>query len=459
MIMRDKEDFEASLGKETLLTEKSKKDKISSGIREFDEMIGGGFIPSSMNLIQESLGGSGDILAYCIARANLNLCNKVLVIYSDPLSRYLIERLKLFDDTFGAEAPIEEKKIDTFIGKGQQCGTSLYLLDFVELSEKDISLMEDRHELQLKISNAISQMLNSIDDAGDDYSEKFVIHFSLNPFLLKLGASTLDILYNSLIEATTNNYVQIMLMQKDIISHELKAKIQSLCHLVCDLEAEEIGGLIQHQIKILKHAGTLHDIKSEPYIIDYDRQFDRYNFLIRGAFLTNFETMRNLLKYQSGSVFLANVPYLIAPAEYFNNLLEMPINLSMEGGKREIHEKSQAIGRRITNSTKSLYYLFDLDLFKATLQQLALFGFGNIEIDVYEKEENLLMVNIDFHKDFHERSYKLFVKGLMEGIIRRSLKRSIRSIQIIKIEKEIIDKEPNKLRFKVIIRLSPLIEE
>jgi hypothetical protein len=118
-----------------------------------------------------------------------------------------------------------------------------------------------------------------------------------------------------------------------------------------------------------------------------------------------------------------------------------------------------AIGRKITNTTKALYYLFDFDLLKATIRQMALFGFGNFEIDVYEKEENLLMVTIGFHKEFHERGYKLFISGLMEGIIRRSLKRSIRSVRIIKIEKEVIDKEPHKHRYKIIIRLSPMIDE
>ena len=127
--------------------------------------------------------------------------------------------------------------------------------------------------------------------------------------------------------------------------------------------------------------------------------------------------------------------------------------------EREINEKSMAIGRKITNATKGLYYLFDLDLLKATLRQMALFGFGNFEIDVYEKEENLLSVTVSFHREIHERAYKLFISGLMEGIIRRSLKRSIRSVQVIKLEKDIIDKEPNKYKFRIVIRLSPLIDE
>ncbi len=452
-------DVEEQLGKETLLIEKLKKSKISSGIREFDEMIGGGFSPASLNLIQESIGCGGDILAYCIARANLNLSNKVLIIYSDPLSRYLVERLKTFDKKLCQNNDTEpNSKYSQFKGPGKECGENLFILDIVALSEDDISFIEDRHEIQLNISMAINQMLEAIEESGDDYSEKFIIHFSLNPFLLKLGASTLDILYNSVIESTKSNYVQIILMQKEIISLELKAKIQSLCHLVCDLTVTDTGGRTENNIKILKHAGTIHDIKLEPYTVAYDRQMDRYSFLIRGAFLTTFETLRNLLNYQSGSIFLANVPYLIAPVEFLNSLLEMPLNISLEAGKREINEKSQAIGRRLTNTTKALYYLFDLDLLKATLRQLVLFGFGNFKIDVYEKEENLLMVTISFHQELQERSYKLFIKGMMEGIIRRSLKRSIRSVRIIKIEKDQDSTEKNMHRFKIIIRLSPLID-
>lgn len=449
-------DFQEDLGKETLLTEKAKKSKVSSGIREFDEMIGGGFTTASVNLIQEDLGCGADIMAYCIAKANLTHSNKVLVIFSDPLSKYLIEKLKTFDESFMSKE--EADKEHCFKGPGRDCGKNLYILDLVALAEKDLTIMEDKHELQLTISTAISQMLEDVEQSGDEFSEKFIIHFSLNPFLLKLGEATLDILYNSLIETTQSNTVQLILMQKDIISKELTAKIQSLCHLVCDLSALQKSDMTEHNVKILKHAGTVHDLKAEPYIVEYDRELDKYNFLIRGAFLTSFETYRNLLKYENGSIYLARVPYLVAPAEYFNNLLEMPLNLSSEGGKREIHEKSQAIGRMITNTTKALYYLFDFELFKATLHTLALFGFGNFEIDVYEKEENLLMVTISFNKEFHERSYELFLKGLMTGIVRRSLKRSIRSVRIIKIEKNIIDKDPNKTRFKIIIRLSPLVE-
>ncbi len=450
------EDFQKKLGKETLLTEKAKKEKISSGIREFDEMIGGGLTPASLNLIQESLGCGGDILTYCITKANLRLSNKVLIIYSDPVSRYLIERLKELDG-FYAESQEEKKKPKHFIGKGLECGENLFILDLVQL-EREISIMQDKHEMQLTVSTAINQMLQEIEGSRDDFTDVFVIFLSLNPFLLKLGASTLDILYNNIIESVKKNYIQIILLQKDIISQELRARIQSMCHLVCDLTAVETGGFTKKTIKILKHAGTIHDVKNEPYIVEYNREMDRYNFLIRGAFLTSFETMRNLLKYQNGTIFLANIPYLIAPVDYFNSLLDMPMNLSIEGGTREISEKSQAIGRNMANTTKSLYYLFDIDLFRATLQQLALLGFGNFEIDVYEKEENLLMVTITFQREFHERSYKIFIKGLMEGVIRRSLKRSIRSIRVIKIEKEILDKMPDKRRFKIIIRLSPLIE-
>ncbi|MHA1282295.1 MAG: hypothetical protein ACTSQP_07270 [Promethearchaeota archaeon] len=452
------QEFEKDLGKETLLAQKTERSKISSGIREFDEMIGGGFTPASINLIQESLGCGGDILSYCIARANLNISNKVLVIFADPLTKYLIERLKNLDQNCIIDSEQDSENIDrAFIGKGHECGNNLYILDLVALSETDVSIMEDKMELQLRISTAIDQMLRDIEKRGQEKAEKFIIYFSLNPFLLKLGANALDIVYNSLIESTKSNYVTIMLMQKDIINQELKAKIQSMCHLVCDLSAIETAGLTEHHIKILKHAGTIHDIKAEPYIIEYNRKLDRYSFLIRGAFLTSFETMRNLLKYQDGSIYLANVPYLIAPVEYFNALLEIPLNLSIEGGKRELREKSMAIGRKLTSTTQSLYYLESIDLLKATLRSLALFGFGNPIIDVYEKEENLIIINYTFQKEFQENSYKLFIKGLLEGIIRKSLKQSVRSIRIIKIEQNLLDTKMNRHHYKIIIRLSPLI--
>ena len=69
------------------------------------------------------------------------------------------------------------------------------------------------------------------------------------------------------------------------------------------------------------------------------------------------------------------------------------------------------------------------------------------------------MITISFHRELYERSYKLFIRGLIEGIIRRSLKRSIRSVRLIKIEKDVVDTEPHKNKFKIVIRLSPLIDE
>ncbi len=450
--------FQEDLGKETLLTEKAKKEKISSGIRELDEMIGGGFTPASMNLIQESLGCGGDILCYSIAKANLNLSNKVLIIYSDPICRYLVDRLKTCDSTYPNGQNIgSQNKEQQFTGKGQECGNNLFILDLVKLTEQDSTLMDDKHEIQIRISNSINQWLKDLENNKDDTSDRIIIYFSLNPFLLKLGQATLDLLYNNLIEATKTNYVQIVLMQKEIISDELKAKIQSMCHLVCDLSAKDVAGLMEHHIRILKHAGTVHDIKAEPYVVDYDRQLNKYSFYIRGAFLTSFETLRNLLKYQEGAIFMADLPYLIAPVDYFNVLLEMPLNLSLDGGKREINEKSQSIGRNITSATRSLYFLADIELFKASLRQLALFGFGNFELITYEKDENLLIVNIKFEKEFNDRSYKLFINGLMEGIVRSALERSVRSVQIIKIEMDESNKALNRLHYKMIVRLSPLV--
>ncbi|MGV9198336.1 MAG: hypothetical protein ACOC44_02350 [Promethearchaeia archaeon] len=443
------EEFQEELGKEELLTQKAKKNKRSSGIREFDEMIGGGFTDASINLVQESLGCGGEILCYCIARANLKLSNKVLIIYSDPLSEYLVQRLKTFDSS----VPEEEKSQDAFSGPGRERGKNLYVLNLVELAEKDISLMEDKHELQIKISSAIRDMLADIQNSGDDYSEKFIFYLSLNPFLIKLGESTLDLIYNNLINAKKENYVQIALLQKDLISHEVIARIQSLCHLICDLSAYDIGGLTDNRIKILKHAGTVHDIKAEPYILEYNREMDRYNFLIRGAFLTTFETMRNLLKYQHGTVYLANVPYLIAPVNYFNSLLDMPLNIMMDAGKKEIREKSQGIGRKLTSGTETTYYLEDLELLKATLRSLSLFGFGNFELETYEEKEALIEIKTSFHKKFHAKSYKLFIKGLIEGIIRRSINKNVRSFRIIKVSDVDAGTFPNEHEYKLNIRL------
>jgi archaellum biogenesis ATPase FlaH len=417
-------------------------------------MIGGGFTPASINLIQESLGCGGDILSYCIARANLKLSNKVLIIYADPLSEYLIKRLKTFDTPI----PEKQQKQDAFVGPGREHGENLYILNLVKLTERDPSLMEDKHELQIKISSAVNDMLSNIQSSGDDFSEKFIFYLSLNPFLIKLGESTLDLIYNNLMSAKKENYVQIALLQKDLISHEVIARIQSLCHLISDLSSYDIGGLTDNRLKILKHAGTVHDIKAEPYILEHNREMDKYNFLIRGAFLTTFETMRNLLKYQHGTVYLANIPYLIAPVNYFNSLLDMPLNILIDAGKKEIREKSQGIGRKLTSGTETTYYLQDLELLKATLRSLSLFGFGNFKLDTYEEEENLMEIKSSFHKEFHAKSYKLFIKGLIEGIIRRSIGKNTRSFRIIKISDVNAGAYPNEHEYKLNIRLKEIEE-
>lgn len=90
--------LDKQLADDILLKQEREKTLISSGIRELDEMIGGGFRLGSLILIQESLGAGGVVLLKNIIEVQLALANHVLVIYTDPTLQYYISKLEAMHD-------------------------------------------------------------------------------------------------------------------------------------------------------------------------------------------------------------------------------------------------------------------------------------------------------------------------------------------------------------------------
>src|SRR4030042_1603149 len=90
--------LDKELAEDTILKREREKNFVSSGIRELDEMIGGGFRRGSLTLIQESLGAGGVVLLKNIIEVQLALANHVLVIYTDPTLQYYISKLEEMHD-------------------------------------------------------------------------------------------------------------------------------------------------------------------------------------------------------------------------------------------------------------------------------------------------------------------------------------------------------------------------
>jgi hypothetical protein len=195
------------------------------------------------------------------------------------------------------------------------------------------------------------------------------------------------------------------------------ARVQSLCHCVVDLKSYFEGVQKKNEICILKMIGRYYDIKIEPYVLTFDDKTLKYQFMIKSAFLTSFETFRNLLTWNKGSVALAKQSYIVAPMTYLNSLLEMPYNMDPKKGEEEIIEKAQGIGRRLAIMVEKLYFVEGTALLDASLQMASLMGWGNAKIIVLEMEENLLELITESHKDFSfkvlSHSWKDIIKGLL----------------------------------------------
>lgn len=435
--INDDEQFsmEKQLGEVTLQKALYERELVSSGIRELDEMMGGGFRPGTCTLLQEDLGSGGLIMLEKIIELQLALENKVLIVYADPTAEFFVNRIK--------ELPHE---------KGD-----LIILDFVKKSQKNIEILFDKHELSLQIQQSQMELLDRLKTTGDEDTSAFIIYITLNPILMNLDERTVSrMLLETIITNSKNQTITLMSFQKDIISKEYHARIAALFHAVIDLTSQYQGIQKMNYIKIQKYVGRFFDPKVEPYNIEFDVERNKYNFLIKSAFLTSFDTYRALMEWQAGTIYLSKVPYIISPVAYLNMLLDIPLNIDENKGKVEIIEKSMGIGRILTVNTESLYHLKSIDLLKATLRSAALQGYGYIRVIDYDKDENLLVLRQTIHPAFNLRPYLIFLEGFYRGIVKRSLGRQVRKIEFTKMEhEEQAEFEQSEPSFSIRIRLEP----
>jgi archaellum biogenesis ATPase FlaH len=431
----DNEDhsIEKQLGQVTMQKALYERELISSGIRELDEMMGGGFRPGTSTLLQEDLGSGGFVILEKIIEIQLSLENKVLIIYSDPTAEFFVNRIR--------EMMYEEK--------------DLLILDFVQKSHKNIEILFDKHEMNLEIQEAQYEIERRLAESDDEDTSAFVIYLTLNPFIMNLDEKTVSrMLFERMLKNTKQKTISLMLFQKNIIKEDYHARIAAMFHAIIDLSSEYHGIQKRNFIKILKYVGRYFDPKIEPYSIEFDVERNKFNFLIKSAFLTSFDTYRELLEWQSGTIYLSKVPYLLTPVAYLNMLLDIPLNLNEELGTAELVQKGMRIGRILTINTESLYHLKEIDLLKATMRSAALQGYGYCRVTEYHIDENLLELRQTIHPDFSLKPYIIFLEGFYRGIVKRTLFQQVKTINFKKIE---IDEENNlfssELRYTIVMRL------
>jgi len=398
-------------------------------------MLGGGFMPGTLTLFQQDLGSGCEIIFTKIIEPQLFVSNVVLVILSDPTANFLAEEL-------------ERLKCE-----------NLVVLNLVQQSKTNINVVNDKHEISIKIREARRQALDLVEEKKkkekDPNLHLFTIVVSFNPFVLNLSPeNVIRLLYDNLLECIDHNSIDLILINKNILSAEMNARIQSLSHSVVDLRSFFEGVQKKNEIRILKMIGRFFDEKIEPYIIIYDDRLQTFSFIIKSAFLTSFETFRNLLSWNYGSIALAKEPYIMAPVSYINNLLEMPMNMDKRKGKEEVVEKAQGIGRRMTVMVEKLYFVTDIDLFKATLQTASLLGWGDAILTSFEPEENQIILNHKIHSEFNQSVYIAFLEGYYRGVVKRSLARGIRYIKVTREEERKESEDAGAIKtYQIKIRL------
>ncbi|MHA1733772.1 MAG: RAD55 family ATPase [Promethearchaeota archaeon] len=395
--------FEKELAEETIRKRERAKKLVSSGIRELDEMLGGGFRPGTMTLIQENLGSEGAILIKNIVQVQLALSNLVLLIVTDPTVLYIVEELEELEDE------------------------NLMILNLAPKGNENIDLIYDRLDISVKIKDARKHLA----ERSADGTPSFVILLTLNPFFLNLEANqVLRIISDNLLLVLKNQTIDLVLMQKGLVKDITQAQLSSQVHGVIDLSSRYAGNKKENTLRIVKMHGQKFDLNVVPYEIYYPPDGSSVSFLINSAFLTSFETFRALIHWEQGEIRLAQYPYLIAPVNYFNAFLEIPTNIDERKGLEEILEKAQGIGRNLARDVGEMYFLDGFSLLEASLRTAALQGWGEGVIIDFEPEENLITIGQFFPKGFNNQNYLVFLEGLYRGIIGWSIKRKVRYMRV-----------------------------
>ena len=434
------EKIEKSLGKIELQKQYLEKGLVKSGVGELDEMIGGGFQRGTCTLIQEDLGSGAGTIMLKIAENQLQVFNKVLIILSDPTLTFLVERLQ---ERFSTD--------------------DLFILDFVNLRTDNFEILSDVREISIKINEYTDLMLEAAKEEEDEDLDLFVMHLSLTPFLINLiPRDVTEMLYENLNRAKKFNLVNIVAMQKQVVSNEFHAKITSMFHGVIDLVSDYKGIHKINYIRILKFLNRYYDLKMEPYVIKFDRDTKTYHFLIKSAFLTTFDTYIDLLSWQSGQIFLSQEPYMLIPIDSFGHILDIPMSINEKVGKSELNEKGKYVGRKMTAFTEQMYLLKGTDLLKATVRGASLQGFGYIRNTEISLSENLLTFHHRIHPTFNIEPFLAFMEGFFAGMIKQCFDKEIRSIKFAKDEGSQDEYDPlitqSGLNYLVTIRLESKTE-
>ncbi len=390
-----------------------KKNFHSGGIRELDEMLGGGFQSDSLTLVQQDIGSGGEVILKQIIENQVSVSNVVLVILTDAISRSLIYSIK---EVYSSP--------------------DLIILDLVEKGTQDVNLFTNRHEISLQIRGAREMAVNYVNqkrtDTDDPSIQLFTVIISINPFVLNLTPiNVIQLIQDNLNLCCDSSTVDLMLLNKDIVSSEMLAKIQSLCHVVIDLTSRFEGIYKQQYIRILKMVGHyLRDDRIEPYKIQYNDK-NEYSVIIKSAFLNTFETFRNLMEWDEGTLEFSNTPFLLLPTHgwmRFLKKIEDPEILRDAGYK---------IGSDLSEFIQKLYMIERWEGLKTTLRIWSLLGWGKSKMVKKEMTQQLVEFTHRFHSEIRDEVYFPILEGLYSGIISQSLKLTVKHINI---KKRVTDK-------------------
>ncbi|MHA1109633.1 MAG: hypothetical protein ACTSRE_00915 [Promethearchaeota archaeon] len=396
---------ESTLRKRDLL---EKKRFFSSGIRELDEMLGGGFQSDSLTLFQQDIGSGGEVILKQIIENQISVSNVVLVILTDVISRSLIQ--SIHETTSSPD---------------------IIILDLVEKGIQDVNLFTNRHELSLQIRSTREKAVNYVNqkrtDTSDPNIQLFTAIISINPFILNLSSlNVIQLIQDNLNSCCDTNTCDMMLLNKDIVSSEMLAKIQSLCHVVIDLTSKFEGIYKQQYIRILKMVGHyLRDDRIEPYKIQYNDK-NEYSVIIKSAFLNTFETFRNLMEWDEGTLEFSNTPFLILPTRSWMKFLKKIDDPKI------LREAGYKIGSDLGSFIEKLYMIERWEALKTTLRIWSLLGWGKSKMIKKEMAQKLVEFSHVFHSDIREEVYFPILEGLYSGIISQSLKLTVKHIDIKK---------------------------
>ncbi len=411
------EEMKEALGRIQYRKKQVEKELIRTGVPELDEMVGGGFRPGTCNLIEEDLGAGAGTIIFKIVENNLKIGNKILIILTDPTLSFIVEQLQ-----------------EIYKGK------DLYILDFVLLSQQNFGIFSDVRDVSIQINDAIRQMKADVSSDDDEDLEMFTIFLSLTPFVNNMKEShVLELLMENIDKTRKYQMVNFAIMQKDVSSKEQHAKITSMFHGVIDLVSEYRGTQKNNYIRILKMAGRYYDLKMEPYVIKFDKETQTYHFLIKSGFLNTFDTYRDLLEWHSGQIFLNKVPYMLIPIDCFSSVLDIPLSIDDEKGRKELVEKGRYIARSLTLTTYETFLLMGIELLKATVRTASLQGYGYIILKETVLSENLIVFRHRVHPGFNIEPFYVFLEGFYSGVIKQCLRRDTKSVKFIKDESETND--------------------